>query len=60
MVVEHSNSKSLRKLVSDAGKRHMKEVEVKKIVKQLLKTIRVMHENNLKHGNLSLDSVLIK
>ena len=38
----------------------MKEVEVKKLVKQLLKTINVMHKNNVKHGNLTLDSVLIK
>ena len=60
MIIEHSNCKSLRKLVTDAGKRYMKEAEVKKLVQQLLKTILVMHKNNIKHGNLTLDTVLIK
>ena len=52
--------KSLRQTVTSKGKICMKESTVKIVIKQLLRMAHIMHEYNIKHGNLTLDNVLLR
>jgi len=38
----------------------LKESEVKKCIEQVLKTLKELHRLRIKHGNITLDSVIAR
>ena len=60
MIIEYPSGETLKKTVLKLGSNFLKETEVKKCVLQVLKILKDLNRLRVKHGNITLDSVIAR
>ena len=60
MIIQEPEGQSLSDVLSEHSENHFEEKVVMAYLRELLKTIGALRTMNLSHGNITLDSVLVR